>query len=288
MIRRNKTLVVLFSWIFRLALVGLSLSLIPMPSGGRELGAWLLYQFVFFLCSIAPQFWFQTALWSRRPGFRSAIVLVGLLWKTKVGAILFACMAVQTGIVMYTLANHGVEPFPFAIPYTIVICTSVIILLLRPPMAIVLTGSRSRELMEIVAHQLWPYRIVALLDGNKLGTALFFSQQIDNLRAWSNIPGLPSDDWKNVVRKLVEVASIVVVDTRVPGDNLKWETGYMLDPERSPKAIFLAGPHGESPSLEANAEKARKSRYLKINYPYLVSTLEQALNHWPVLDLKMT
>lgn len=195
------------------------------------------------LIGIGPAMWLDYALRTGSSGLSSTLILTGLLIRSKRGAVLLV-LAVA-GVFFYF---WGIQPEFYATLGQIVIPLGVLVLFLRPPLALVLTTTTG-GLMEGIAQSLFPFRAVALLDGKRVGPVSFFSLQTDNLRT------IFESDWEGVVRRLIDTVPLVIVDTRVASDVLIFETGLMLEPARRHKAIFVICDDGSAPTLTAHDAK---------------------------------
>lgn len=246
------------SWMITIGFMGISLLLFPKPVGGRELAAWYLLMVMIFFLSISLQFWFQTALITGNSGAGSFRTILGLILKTRRGVQNFTAIALMLGVVIGYFWLFGVDLMPYALPYSTTLGSAVLLLLFRPPTALVLTHSKHSQLVTTIAETLFPHRILALLDEKSLGSAMFFLTQTDNFRVMSFV------DWKEIVHRLEKIVPLVVIDTRIASEPLIFETGYMLDATRRQKAIFLVGHQGEAPALEANLDQIGDSPLLQV------------------------
>jgi hypothetical protein len=249
-----------------IGIVTLSITLFPKPLY-EPVSAWYLFQAEVFMTAFAPTMWLQTALLTRRSGFGNIWVLLKVIWKAKRVALIMIAILLQFTF----MASNNFWPsnmqLQYAVPLLAILTNA--FLIFRPPLAIVLTGSKSWELMDDVSKTLFPHRTIALLDEQSFIGAEFFLMQVDNLRAMKQF------EWKELVTTLVDIATIVIVDTRISGESLKYETGLMLGNERIHKAIFVVGFHGESPALEANRDSIGASQLLTVTEEELSGVL-----HW--------
>jgi hypothetical protein len=178
-------------------------------------------------------------------------------WKSKRGVLLFLVIIASVSTILFFHLDLGdlfllLPRYGLHILFTLYIVN--LLRFLQPPAVIVLTSARSHLLIETVSHSFFPHRSIAMISEKKFVGAMFFSNQTDNLRAFDQA------NWEKIVQSLVDVTPIIVVDTRVPGKSLVWETGLMLDPIRVDKAMFLTGLFGEKPALDANKDKIGNSK----------------------------
>lgn len=148
-------------------------------------------------------------------------------------------------------ALQGFLP-PFPPPLVLGIVLPVLAAFAVPPTVLLLTPSGvagSAMLMQLV-QSLRPLRVVGLLRDHT--RELGFSR--DEIR--SGDLRTHERRWRAVVRPLMDVVPIVVIDTRAATGPMVAEIGWMLLPERSGKAVFLVGPQGECPGIDAAVEKA--------------------------------
>jgi len=259
-----------------LVAMAISLTLFPKPLGGTDLSSWYLLQVLNFMASIIPAMWIESALLTGSIGLETIPIIAIIIWKTRRGILTFAAIGALIGFTVFFLWQYGRSFFPqYGLHFLVVLCVGNILRIFTPPVAVVLTAARSDSLVETTGQTLFPHRILAMLNEKKFLGAMFFSNQTDNWYA------LPKADWKEIVRRLVDIVPVVVVDTRIPGDSLKHETGLMLDPKRVSKAIFIVGENGEKPALEANRRQIGTSRLLLITeyeLPQLLTLFKQTGN----------
>lgn len=242
----------LISWILPFGVSACAFLLIPRPlpsfySTGNEEPAWALLQVMVFLGAVSIMRWPQSVLLTRSMGFKSssfrgALAVLRLVWRTKIWRPTLLASVAGLAIVTY-LAITGAELFPYSVQYTLTLVIVNAIVRLHPPVVLVFTGSDQTDFIEAVCKMVWPHRVAALLSNQSLGMTMWFTQMADNLR------NVDKADWHDTVRRLVDVALLVIVDTRVPGDALRFETDLMLEPSRVSKAVFVTGNYGESTSL---------------------------------------
>lgn len=256
-----------------IVITALSIAIFPKPVGGRDLSSWYLFLVLTFLTSIIPAMWVETAILTKRTGLESVPIIAAITWKARRGILLFAAIGASLGFVIYYFWHYGYLLFPqYGLHFYFILYIGVILRLFQPPVAVVLTAARSHTLVETVGRTLFPHRTVAMLNEKKFLGAMFLSEETDNLYAF------PTVDWRKMVRRLVDIVPVVIVDARIPGESLKYETGLMLDPKRVNKAIFVVGVQGEKPALEINQHKIGNSKLLLVmehELPVVLSEFKQ-------------
>jgi len=145
--------------------------------------------------------------------------------------------------------NFGFEFSPT--PWTAATATTCLLVLSRfalPPAVLVLTGSNTQgfSLLNKVHRAIWPLRVVALLD---YSTWAGYGQ--DNLR--TNSPHV----WRSIVHQLIDIAPIIIVDTRAQSASVEDESFVMLAPERVGKAAFISELDGNCPTLSKHGIRPR-------------------------------
>jgi hypothetical protein len=122
---------------------------------------------------------------------------------------------------MYPHFWVAVPLFPYMLTEVLVLVVGSLMLVFRPPIAIVLASSKptSSMLLTTVAQAVFPYRTVALLDEQLVGATMFFVSQVDNLRT------IAVSDWKDVVRRAVDEVAVIVIDARFRTQQLSGKPG---------------------------------------------------------------
>lgn len=137
-------------------------------------------------------------------------------------------------------------------------------LIFVPPTALVLSSSTDRQLRWALAlrRYMGSRRVISLLDTG------YMALKPSAGDAWSILmrrSGSLTDvlrtsskgDWQQGVRELIEIAPIVIVDTRVCTQALLFEASTILDQKYVYKAIFVSKDDGASPVLERLLEEGR-------------------------------
>lgn len=128
----------------------------------------------------------------------------------------------------------------------IVVAFAIGLLCLQPPYALLLGESNTvtGRVLKTVGLELYPLRVVALLDNSRTGSSLgSFSVFTDDLRTASD------QEWKMLVEQLADIVQLIVLDARTDSPLVLEEVGLLeCRPERLSRTLVIAGPKGESPS----------------------------------------
>jgi hypothetical protein len=116
-----------------------------------------------------------------------------------------------------------------------------------------------------------PLRAVALLDYNRMTYLQRRNSVNDNLRTTD--PTI----WKSIVHRLIDLAQLVVIDTRGASEPVKHETFMMLDPRRARKAIFIKDCDGRCPALEVHGIDPRDHALPTVTDEELIPELRERL-----------
>jgi hypothetical protein len=100
---------------------------------------------------------------------------------------------------------------------------------------------------------------------------LFMNPKGPRLESLRTRPGL----WKRSVRELIDVAPIVIVDTRFKSDAVLEEVAWMLDPRRSFRAIWLGDSDGTYPGLETVLGNVERRGLIKCNEKLLYDIVQE-------------
>jgi hypothetical protein len=124
-----------------------------------------------------------------------------------------------------------------------------------PPAVLLLGTSRPEtvNLRERLERGLHPYRIIVLLDSSVINSATHTPFQ-RNLLAWDNFRTTLKHDWLSVVLPLMDIAPMIVVDTRVASPCVIEEIRHTLNTQLITKTIFLTGINGQAPALDSVGE----------------------------------
>ena len=198
------------------------------------------------LISLGPFIWIDTARLRRRMPLRELLPMLKLILSSRRGAMTFIVIALFLGQTAWFVVVRGVPLDSFFVRINLAIVCGVLMIILLPPTAIVLASSSaaSGELLEMVSRSFFPFRVVALLDGARLGPAIFANKN-DNLRT------IGGNTWRQAVHHLVEITPFVIVDARSSTPPVCEEIRYMLHHARVTKAIFVVNDDGRAPGLEA-------------------------------------
>lgn len=164
--------------------------------------------------------------------------------------------AIVTGVLGPIFTFLGLLPAQWGLQ-GFLIATPVVLMLLQPPVVLILANSNAEvfELMVDLHSVTFPRRQVSLLDEG----AIAFRADVDVTfklsamlnPAWS-LRAVDNGVWRDRVQQLVELAPIVIVDTRVATSFTIWEAALMLQPPQVKKAIFVVGPREYAPTLWAH------------------------------------
>lgn len=119
-----------------------------------------------------------------------------------------------------------------------------------PPAAVVLTvsGAEGVKLDRIVDYAMNPLRVVSLLQRNRVAFHLGPSRTFDSFRTGRY------SKWWSVVERLVEIAPLIVMDTRCETDPVKEEVERLITMNMTDKVMFVTGKNGECPVLKTIVE----------------------------------
>jgi len=214
--------------------------MIRFPEAAR-----VAYLFVLIIVSVGPPIWIDTWRLTHRSPTIGALPMLRLVAASKRGV---TTLVVTSLFVLQAawFVRHGVPIQSYLIRMMALTTLGVWMITLLPPVAIVLTGSSSSggQLVAAATRMMFPFRVVALLDGKLLGPTLFFSPS-DNLRT------LLGQTWRASVHRLVGLASLVIVDARSATPPVCEEIDYMLHASRVDKAVFVVNDDGTAPGLDA-------------------------------------
>lgn len=189
--------------------------------------------------------WYRTWRLFGRVPWRLMAQMLNFTWHTTKAVLLgLYAAALVSCLVVYvaTIPANSILAGMF------LIALSPFLIETKPPAVIFLTCSspQSAEIFRVIRRAIAPLRCVALLDYRRLGALQLFECFHDNLRT-SN-----GKVWKSIVHQLIEIAPMVVVDTRSEIKTVAGEAFMMLALERAGRAIFLVGLKGECSALLAH------------------------------------
>lgn len=170
---------------------------------------------------------------------RLRLQMIGILWKTAhrrgiwMTLLAGAVVVLGGGLVLPLLTGLVVKPI-FSVA-TVLVIIAWWLDQTCPPAVIVLTSSdkAGAKLFREVVLGIAPLRATALLNRSACPWSSDIVTWSDNLRT------LPEADWKTVVHTLIDMAAIVVVDTRRDTHAVVQETVLMLTRDRARKALFV-------------------------------------------------
>ncbi len=209
---------------------------------------WLLYGFAGGALLYAATGWFAM----RRRLSGQFLLAVGQMFRMLLNAKQAQLLAAMAAAAVLAVVGATMWPVPApAVAVAIVAaCLAACLRAIQPPAVLFLTASSpaTARLLILVNRAIRPLRAVALLDHARMSTWQRWNSFNDNLRTTDDarLGGV----WKNIVYRLIDMATLVVIDTRGETDPVRVETFVMLDPQRVSKAIFITGPEGNCPALE--------------------------------------
>lgn len=119
-----------------------------------------------------------------------------------------------------------------------------------PPSVLVLTTSTERDLWEGMKNAVMQLRAVALLSTDRTPWRRQMFATWDNLRTSDHL-------WRPMVEQLMGLSTLVVLDARARSAAIEYEIGRIIALGKTDKAIFVVGPNGESPALDAQCDRER-------------------------------
>ena len=207
-----------------------------------------LFLVMLILISMGPFMWVDTARLRRRAPLLDLPAMLRLVLSSRRGVLTLVVLALFLGQTAWCVMGGGVPMDSLFVRINVAVTCGVLMIVLLPPTAIVLASSApstgSGRLLDITAKSLFPFRVVSLLDGKRLSSAMFASR-LDNLRT------IGRQGWRQSVHCLVDITRLVIVDARSSTPPVCEEILYMLHPERVRKAIFVIADDGSAPGLEA-------------------------------------
>ena len=236
-------------------------ALAALGSAPLGVGSILAYTFFAALVSLHGRQWYKTI----RAYGRVPIAVIGQMlsfaWKTPKGLILLVT-AVAAALFAF---NYLVRDVPYPIPlvvYALCVTFNNVSWNCVPPTVLFLTTSswENAWYMMRLKGAVFPLRIVALLDPERVAPFLSTLFSMDNLRT------VDGSVWRSVVHPLMDLVPVVVLDTRVPSPGVVHEVERVLaEPRRLAKTVFMTGPKGESPALDKASIPASPEALCKVD-----------------------
>ncbi len=161
-------------------------------------------------------------------------------------------------LLVYLLVGFGFSanfPFPwgFVVSYFI-LSKSIKYNLIMPPTVLFLGSSTNLtiETKRNLTSSLFPLRVISFLSNRDCQE---FYQDLDRpglFRSnWDNLRSASGQDWQRLVSSFMDLAKIIIVETRIPTEAVIQEIEWLLEPDRKTKSCFIIGDDGSSPVLEA-------------------------------------
>lgn len=214
----------------------------------------VVFLFLLVVISAGLFIWIDTARLRRRFPLFDLPAMTRCVLASRRGATMFLVSLLLFGQLSW-LIFRGVPPDSYFVRIAFVMACGVLMIFLLPPTAIVLASSSpaSGKLLENTARQLFPFRVLSLLDGKRLGPTIF-AGKTDNLRT------IMGRSWRAAVHRLIEITPLVIVDARLATPPVCEEVRHMLDARRVVKAIFIVNDDGSAPALREAGADARKAQ----------------------------
>jgi hypothetical protein len=215
----------------------------------------VLFLTLLITISVGPWIWIDTSRLRRRFPLSDVGTMLSILIASRSGAKSFAVLTGFLGIVLW-FVWHPIPLDSYFVRINATVACGFLMIFLLPPTAIVLgSTSDSGELLAITAQQFFPFRVVSLLDGKRLGSAIFL-HKIDNLRT------MRDSSWRNAVHRLAQISPIVIVDARMKTPAVIEEIEHMLHEDKVPKAAFVVNDDGSAPGLEELAANRQRDKLI--------------------------
>ena len=201
----------------------------------------LVYLWLLILISIGPFFWIDTFRFYRRSFFPDLKTMLKLNMRSKQGLrrvfVILLLMGTTTSMVL-----QGIPWDSYLVRISFLAICATFLIFMLPPTAIVLGSSDNdlRFLYEIAAA-LFPLRIVTLFKQIPEDIFVFKHDSLRTTRGRS---------WQDAIYSLLEIAPLIIVDTRTPTPNLDEEIRYIWQRKIFDKAIFIKSNDGNLPAIE--------------------------------------
>ncbi len=204
-----------------------------------------LFLLTLILISIGPFIWLDTGRLRRRFPLKDLPAVCRMVFSSRRGALIFLVLLLIIAQGVWLVLFRGVPAGSYIVRICLAVAGGVLMIILLPPTAIVLASSstESGRVLEVVARQFFPLRVVSLLDGSRLGSTIWASKH-DNLRT------ILGHTWRSTVHRLVDISPMIIVDARFTTPPVCEEIEYMLHPGRAGRAVFVTNDDGRAPGLQ--------------------------------------
>lgn len=236
--------------------------------------------------------WYRTARLSGRMPLRVAAWMIGLAWRSRHRYLLCVALGGLALTALYLVASltMGDPAHPALLLSVATLSSAMLMAVCQPPAIVLLAGSgeATLDLLRSINLAITPLKAVALLEDEHAGVtqrfrirSLILGSTLDP--KFNNLRTTDQQLWQSVVHQLVDIAPIVVVDTRDPGPAVAQETFIMLAPERAGKAVFVVDADGSCPALVANGVDPYRHALRAVAEEDLLPELVHMLDEMPGL-----
>lgn len=197
------------------------------------------------LGGIAPMMWLDMFLKGGVRSLYAVPMMIRFFGRSRRSSTL---MGIMVFCLLFWLSPFAANPSPYRIHMSVTLVLTVALLWLQPPFALILGASSpsTGKVLGTVSSELFPLRVVGLLRGTGYFAGAF-SVLTDNLRTESD------RDWREVVEQLSDSVALIVLDTRTESPIVAEEVQRIVfNPNRLGRTLFVVGPEGEAPALQAN------------------------------------
>lgn len=199
------------------------------------------------LGGLTPLLWLDTMSRLGLRCLRSIPMMASIFLRSKRGSTL---TGVTVFCLCFWLSPFAREPSPYRYHMSTTLVLAIALLWLQPPCVLVLGASNRQtgRALASVSRASIPFRVVALLDHRRTGYVVgAFSPLTDNLRTESD------HHWRSTVDALADYVPLIVLDARTDTPIVVFEVKQIMErPWRRDRTIFVIGPDGQAPALEAH------------------------------------
>lgn len=233
-----------------------------------------LYLSLLILVSSGPFVWIDTQRLRGRFVVLDIPAIARMILTSRRGAKTFLVLVLYTCFTVWQVLLRGVPVGSYFVRISLLTVSGVLMIILLPPTVIFLGSSdKSGRLLETVAGNLFPYRVVSLLDASRLGPTIWANKQ-DNLRT------IRGDSWRSTVHRLVGITPLTIVDARPVTPAVCEEIEYMLHSDRVDRALFVINDDGSAPgltSVRADWQQLRIVTSSRGDLPDLIAAFQRGI-----------
>jgi hypothetical protein len=216
----------------------------PFLVSSRTSARWLLIVMICLASGVLGT-WSQSIVFSRGAALTTARTFITSLIRSRQGLLIAFAAVGSVLMTVYIVMQNPNVPTEWIVVQALIVAAAIAYALV-PPVALVCVPSvpTAVEILEAVSRQLFPNRVVALVNQRKVSDGSFWRNGHGNLRM------LGSKTWQPVVRELLGSVQLVVIDCRVVTRPMIEEARWILNtPAVRRRTIFVGNAFGEAPLI---------------------------------------